>query len=206
MDCERESLVIVAQSGDNNDGEPKEKDNRSHEIIFDSASQETVVNNKALLSDILPVTKNVYLIGIGGHRVPVTHKGVLINIGIPAVFAEQASSNVLSMPQMVDHGYKFDLGSDSMRVYYQGKLHSTVRQNDKGFWATTLEVPARHVNITLADRHFTPEQMERAKKARRLHVCLGHPSDDGLCKMLDNGTLLNCEVLPCDLGRCTASL
>ena len=113
------------------------------------------------MSDILPVKKNVYLIGIGGHRVPVTHKGVLVNLGIPAVFAEGASSNVLSMPQMVNHGYKFDLGSDSMRVYYQGKLLSTVRQNDKGFWATTLEVPARHVNITLADMFAldTPQMM-----------------------------------------------
>ena len=211
IECDRDSLVIVAESGDDNDDTPIVKDSRSHEIIFDSASQETVVNNKELLLDITPVRKNVYLIGIGGHRVPVTHKGVLVNMGIPAVFAEGASSNVLSMPQMVDHGYKFDVSSTNMRVYYDGKLQSTVRQNNKGFWTTTLEVPSRYVNITLADRHFTPEQIERAKKARRLHVCLGHPSDEGLCKMLDNGTLLNCEVTSSDvrnahsiLGNCDA--
>ena len=37
LDCERESMVIVAQSGDSNYGVPKETDNRSHEIIFESA-------------------------------------------------------------------------------------------------------------------------------------------------------------------------
>ena len=72
---------------------------------------------------------------------------------------------MLSMPQMVHYGYKFDLSSNNMRVYYDGKLHSTVRQNDKGFWTTTLEVPSRYVNITLADRRFTPEKIERTKKA-----------------------------------------
>ena len=46
IECERDSLVIVAESGDNYDDTPKENDCMSYEIIFDSASQETVVNNK----------------------------------------------------------------------------------------------------------------------------------------------------------------
>ena len=61
------------------------------------------------------------------------------------------------MPQMVDHGYIFELSSNNMRVFSDGKLHRTVRQINKHFWTTTLETLAGHFNINLADRHFTPD-------------------------------------------------
>ena len=45
------------------------------------------------------------------------------------------------------------------------------------------------VSLTVIDRHFTPEKIYRARK---LHACLGNPSDTNLCSMLNNDTLLNC--------------
>ena len=86
---------------------------------------------------------------------PVTHKGVLINMGIPAVFAEGVSSNVLSMPQMVNHEYNFDLGSDNMRVYTRRSSEDTDRKHPVELYAVLSPAVARNsCNMVQEDRKF----------------------------------------------------
>ena len=44
-----------------------------------------------------------------------------------------------------------------------------------------------------------PEQIDRAKRARQSHVCMGYLSDESLCFMLDDGDLINCDVTCSDV-------
>ena len=170
------------------------------EIICDSDSQETVVKNSDLLTDMKPMQNKTFFVGIGGHKVQVTHRGNLVKLGIPTVYAPGASSNILSMPIMVDRNFKFEMDSQKMNIIYDGIVHSTVLRNQKVCWTSNLSSNNTiDVSLTVINRHFTPEQIDRAKKVRKPHVCLGHPSDTNLCRLLDNGTLHNCAVTSTDV-------
>ena len=181
------------------------------EIIMDSASQENVINNTKLFANLQPINNKIKLIGIGGHAICATHRGNLKEFDIEALYAPEATNNILSIPRMVDSGYMFWIEHDAMQIYLDGTIHSTAYRNQKGFWTLPANLCDTNVLLTLLDRHFTPEQIDRAKRARQLHVCMGHLSDESLCVMLDNGNLINCAVTSSDvrnasiiLGSCDA--
>jgi hypothetical protein len=54
--------------------------------------------------------------------------------------------------------------------------------------------PRQPVVSNGSDEHFNPKQMELARQARALHNTLGHPNDEALVKLLDNGGILDCHL------------
>ena len=181
------------------------------ELIMDSASQENVINNTLLFQELTPVAKKINLVGIGSHIISATHQGRLKEFDIEALYACKATNNILTIPRMVDCGYTFMIGHKAIEISLNGILHSVAYRNEKGFWTVPIHGLDVKTLLTLLDRHFTPEQVKRAHKARQLHICLGHLSDENLCIMLDTSNFMNCAVTSSDvrnaaviLGSCDA--
>ena len=137
------------------------------------------------------------------------------NICVHPIILSGATANLLSLPKLADQGCSFSGDRESLQVYEpDGSLLIEAFRNSKGFWAFEI-VPAVEINFRIAstERHFTREQIIRAKEARHLHSRLGHPSDSSLCMMLDNGGLIGTHLTSVDvrngraiLGPCEACI
>ena len=98
----------------------------------------------------------------------------------------------------------------SLQIYDPtGELVVDAGRNNKGFWAfeiITEKETEVHFKRAEVDRHFTREQITRAKEARMLHCLLGHTSDSALTISLDHGSIVGTHLTSSDIRNARALL
>jgi len=210
-ECDREALVYM--------GRRDQKDDALHdtEMHIDTGSQETIVTNAAHVDAPRKMQRAVHVSGIaGGRKLVATMEGdlsCLDTLGIKAIVLPGSSINLLSLGQVVDAGDEPGCSFRGDRHYMEildsdGNVLLDAQRNHKGFWGFDMRPSNREVNYRRAsvERHFSREQIARAKEARLLHSLLGHPSDSALVTAVDNHALAGTNVTSADIRNAAALL
>ena len=91
--------------------------------ILDSGAMEHVVSNPSLLSAVNPLRHPVNVVGVGGHKIRVTHHGPIsafptqTALLMPEVRFHREADNIISLPQIADSGYHFAGDAEAIDVY-----------------------------------------------------------------------------------------
>lgn len=157
--------------------------------------------------------------GVTGHRIQCTHRGSLPVPG-KAIAAPEADANLLALKLLCKNGGSFSGNFHELNVYdAAGKLIVPARDDGCGFWTVSLMTlqdchdsdAAVLARPAIHERHFSAEQMARARSAFNLCALCGHPGDSSLMRSLDNGNFRTCDLTSQDLrnarelfGRCAA--
>jgi len=209
--CERETFVYMGRKD-------QQKDTlQDTEMHIDSASQETIVTSTALVDAPRRLDRAINVSGIaGGRKLVATMEGdlkCLDSLGIKATILPGSSINLLSLGQVVDAGDEPGCSFRGDRHYMEildseGIVLLEAHRNQKGFWGFDLRPSDCEVHYRRAtvERHFSREQIARAKEARLLHSLLGHPSDSALVTAVDNHALAGTNVTSSDIRNATALL
>ena len=123
-----------------------------------------------------------------------------------ALLLRNGNANLLSLDKIVDEGpepgYTFHGDRHTLQVL---DAEGEADRNQKGFWefdcSPLSEVYFRRAAV---DRHFTREQIARARLARDIHCTSGHPSDSSLVISLINGSLLGTHITSTDVRNAKA--
>ena len=138
--------------------------------------------------------------GITGDRVRLNESGIHDILG--KVYMGDVVCNLISLPNLLDKGYTMKGGKDSCEIsdesgrvviigyrslgsMYQCRLKSSVDEI-----TAMLSNAVIHTNGVVQDKHLSGEDIERAKKVRKLHRCL-HISYRALKIGLNNGCYLD---------------
>ena len=158
----------------------------STDFIIDSGCNgANIVNDSSLLYNVQGCDRRVR--GVGGFQ-QATQQGHLPLAGSTLVLP-QVPVNLIGLHNLLLPGFSFSGTSEHLSILDQENnevLRST--RKDSGFWTVSLS-ELQHAeslinknfqnqNYVVVDgKHFTPEDVRRAKLCRHQHNCLGHPSD-----------------------------
>ena len=84
---------------------------------------EHVVSNSALLSAVNPLRHPVNVVGVGGHKVRITHHGPIsafptqTALLMPDVRFHHEADNVISLPQIADSGFHFTGDAEAIDIF-----------------------------------------------------------------------------------------
>ncbi|MBW0571691.1 hypothetical protein O181_111406 [Austropuccinia psidii MF-1] len=163
---------------------------KSHQrlIYLNSGAGRTVVNDLTLLDNPTPVLKhiNTFL-----NPVKVTHQGTLVFKGVklyPVYYAPDGPVNLLSVPQLVDHGMKLVSKSNMFLTKYENQIVDTFHQQGNLF-ASRLPMTSNWV-YSLPTFNLD------------WHLVLGHPSDSYITFLLKEHKIKGKFTLSSDCPVC----
>ncbi|MBW0479544.1 hypothetical protein O181_019259 [Austropuccinia psidii MF-1] len=137
-------------------------------LYLDTGCGRSVVNNLALLSNVISVKKNIRTFG---SPVEITHQGTMNLYGYhiaPVSFAPKGPVNLISVSQLVDHGIRPHYKNDNFLIK-QGNSIVAAFTRDGNLYSNRNQP-----QVNLAD----------AIEGRDWHVLMGHPSDKYLESLL----------------------
>ena len=181
-------------------------------IILDTGATHSAVSNPAFLSGLVELEDETSIRSMDGHLSKVLRQGNFLDFG-RAYFMPDCKVNILSL--------------DAVRCLY----NVTYNDISNTFTLTSKSSPAiKHVfncqnglyllnvqpNMTSASDYcmlstrLNKKEREIARKARDLHIAMGHPSDSTLINSINNSTIMNVPFTRADLenanelfGHCT---
>ena len=130
--------------------------------------------------------------GVTGHRIKCTHRGSLPVPG-KAIAAPAADANLLALKLLCKDGGSFSGNFHELNVFdATGKLIVPARDDGCGFWTVSLTTlqdcrdsdAAVLARPAIHERHFSAEQIARARSAFNLCALCGHPGDSSLMRSL----------------------
>ena len=184
--------------------------NLPSDLIIDSGCSSRVQHlfySTDSLTDFVPLSEPLHLQGIGAKRATCTTMATHSIFGQVHVI-NKAPANLLSL------GYarrRFHVLFDDDQNCFVLRPKSSELQRltcplifpmhpSTGVYmysksaSNTYRTPVTALPNIPVGKHYTPKQVQLAHQARHLHDVLGHPSDNALCKLLDNGGVLDCHI------------
>ena len=166
------------------------------------------------------------LYGIAGKRLRATHKGNIQGLGL-FVIVPDATQNLISISQLQDVGiYEILFGDGCIISYkYSNTILLKIKKSKNNLYLATKdeivsmsalenysqEAFIGEINTQESDieedilseneKHYSKEQVERAKEVIKLHQSLDHPSNITLINALNNGIILGTRLTSRDVTR-----
>jgi hypothetical protein len=130
---------------------------------------------------------------------------------------QDATSNLLSLRELLKFGERFEGDRHTLSIFASnGDRILSARDRGDGFWTCTKSEVKQLVAtamLTQPPQSFSAEERSRAQQAFNLCRLLGHPSDQALISLLDNGNMMGTALTSQDLrtarhlfGPCPASV
>jgi hypothetical protein len=190
----------------------------SSDIYYDTCATNGVIKDQKLLSKIVAIPPRK-IEGVGGQKISVTQKGLMEPFGWQ-LFSKESKFNLLSHKNLKE---KFNIYYDNKKCQWimtdknnkdnkhlfiethngLSKYCGVIKSNNKNNSQLNNKIIDNKNNIVLPtmevdDVQYSTQEVERSREALELHESANHMA---LTKMLDNGSLLNCNVTSSDLRR-----
>jgi hypothetical protein len=216
-------------------------DDEQDEVIFDTGCTAHVLKSGEGLFDLRKAPVGSCIKGVGGTAT-ITHIGKMLGIGRVFVAPEGANLISVSQlaesgASFSGDSKEFVVRDKNETVMFKARPSQNHRglyvMNGEDFRKACAEVSARMITYfsdfedgvgmrqsytmtwegLVKRTHFNADTIGRAKAARELHRCMGHPSDTALGNALDNGAYPELNITSRDLvaaadyyGACNACL
>ena len=184
--------------------------NSKYDVYYDTCATIGVIKDQHLLTKIIntPAKK---LTGVGGQSIIIKQKGYFAPFGWQ-LYSKEAKFNILSHENIIS---KFNIYYDNQKCQYT--MTNKTNNNEKYYFIRTKNGLYKYMNnsnnhdmektnislpsIEVDEVQYSAKEVERCKDAIELHARLNHISDAALTKLLDHGSILNCNVSSQDLRK-----
>ena len=175
-------------------------------IGLDTLSQISIFKPSLMLSSrgCLPVVVS----GVSKSDIPITiaERGTSV-IGLDTYISDQSVGNILSFAEARDNSYSLDWNHKQdrfeLQVFEGGETYMFSRNagSDNLYLCDLRDAVVYVTTVKENKKFYSKREKVMANKARVLQRRLGFVSTQTLCKMIQTGQLLNCEVTPDDVRR-----
>ena len=184
---------------------------KASDIVLDTGGSTSIFYSKTCISNIYDSDTEITISGISEEAEPIQTSLVGTSTFGQVYYSPRCIANVISYSELKDTAYRVwqEHEDDIFRVQMEedGNIYLFKRKcgvyvhniNDN----TSIIMNNKVFTITVAgnEKKYSKREIERAKHARELFAKLGNPSTVALVKLLNTGSIMNCDITAKDVLR-----